>query len=143
MDRLADTGKDLPPSLESNVSRKESVSDLMAPPLLQFEGGPWLCGPPGAGGFISSRDEGVAGPPSPTPVGVGGILVSQLFSPFTEFVLTLGGPSGSDLIGGGLGRSPPSTESSFVMPGPRLLREAALASAATLLFSFFILTEGF
>ena len=87
---------------------------------------------------MSSREEGVAGAPSvpPGPVGVGGVLVSQLFSPFTELVFTLGGPSGSCLMGGGLARSPPSP-SSLVRPGPREVREA-FASAATVLFSFFI-----
>jgi len=131
----------LTPSFESNVSRKLSVSDLIpvagggCVPLAQLVG---LVGGLLPGGFMSSREEGVAGAPSvpPGPVGVGGVLVSQLFSPFTELVFTLGGPSGSCLMGGGLARSPPSP-SSLVRPGPREVREA-FASAATVLFSFFI-----
>ena len=130
-----------PPSFESNVSRKLSVSDLIpvagggCVPLAQLVG---FVGGLLPGGFMSSREEGVAGAPSvpPGPVGVGGVLVSQLFSPFTELVFTLGGPSGSCLMGGGLARSPPSP-SSLVRPGPREVREA-FASAATVLFSFFI-----
>jgi len=130
------------PSLESKVSRKLSVSDLIpvagvgCVPLAQLVG--LVVGGTLPGGFMSSREEGVAGAPSvpPAPVGVGGMLVSQLFSPFTELVFTLGGPSGSCLIGGGLPRSPPS-DSSLVRPGPREVREA-FASAATVLFSFFI-----
>jgi len=129
------------PSFESKVSRKLSVSDLIpvagggCVPLAQLVG---LVGGLLPGGFMSSREEGVAGAPSvpPGPVGVGGVLVSQLFSPFTELVFTLGGPSGSCLMGGGLARSPPSP-SSLVRPGPREVREA-FASAATVLFSFFI-----
>jgi hypothetical protein len=79
----------------------------------------------------------VAGPPSRLgPGGVDGLLVSQVFSPFTELFCTLGGPSGSALIGGGLGSSPPSP-SSLVRPGPREDSED-LASAVTLLFSFFM-----
>jgi hypothetical protein len=132
------------PSFESNVSRKLSVSDLIpvagggCVPLAQLVG---LVGGLLPGGFMSSREEGVAGAPSvpPGPVGVGGVLVSQLFSPFTELVFTLGGPSGSCLMGGGLARSPPSP-SSLVRPGPREVREA-FASAATVLFSFFIETQ--
>ena len=123
------------------MSRKLSVSDLIpvagggCVPLAQLVG---LVGGLLPGGFMSSREEGVAGAPSvpPGPVGVGGVLVSQLFSPFTELVFTLGGPSGSCLMGGGLARSPPSP-SSLVRPGPREVREA-FASAATVLFSFFI-----
>ena len=133
--------KNSPPSFESNVSRKLSVSDLIpvagggCVPLAQLVG---LVGGLLPGGFMSSREEGVAGAPSvpPGPVGVGGVLVSQLFSPFTELVFTLGGPSGSCLMGGGLARSVPSP-SSLVRPGPREVREA-FASAATVLFSFFI-----
>jgi len=136
------------PSFESNVSRKLSVSDLIpvagggcVPLLAQLVG---LVGAPVLpGGFMSSREEGVAGAPSvpPAPVGVAGVLVSQLFSPFTEFVFTLGGPSGSCLMGGGLPKSPPSP-SSLVIPGPREVR-LAFASAATVLFSFFIAMQNY
>ena len=137
-----------PPSFESNVSRKLSVSDLIpvagggcVPLLAQLVG---LVGAPVLpGGFMSSKEEGVAGAPSvpPAPVGVAGVLVSQLFSPFTEFVFTLGGPSGSCLMGGGLPKSPPSP-SSLVIPGPREVR-LAFASAATVLFSFFIAMQNY
>merc|ERR1719509_631561 len=74
------------PSFESaKVSRNESASDLMLAPLLQLLGGPWEGGPPR--GFMSSRLEGApSAVPPPAPVGVGGVLVSQLFSPFTELV---------------------------------------------------------